>query len=79
MACCCVCVCAFEVYFKIVASIPILLVFPYRFSYSNALSQLPQWVQPHVKSYDKFGLVQRDLRSFFRNAEQEVRTFEFLH
>ena len=43
-----------------------------RFAYSNALNQLPHWVKPYTRTYDKFGLVQRDLTQFFRNAEREV-------
>ncbi len=44
----------------------------FRFCYQNSLSQLPLWVRPHVKTYDKFGLVQRDLNNFFRSAAKEV-------
>ena len=44
----------------------------FRFCYSNSLNQLPQWVQPHIRTYDKFGLVQRDLNLFFKNAAKEV-------
>ena len=43
-----------------------------RFSFSNALNQLPRWVRPYAKIYDKYGLVQRDLTQFFRNAEKKV-------
>jgi len=44
----------------------------HRFAYSNALNQLPHWVRPYTRTYDKFGLVQRDLTQFFRTAEKEV-------
>jgi regulator of telomere elongation helicase 1 len=42
-----------------------------RFAYRNTISQLPKWVRPFVQTYDKFGLIQRDLTQFFRNAEKQ--------
>ena len=44
----------------------------HRFAYSNTKNQLPQWLRPNVRTYDKFGLVQRDLIQFFKNAQTEV-------
>ncbi len=44
----------------------------HRFAYNSAISQLPRWVRPYARTYDKFGLVQRDLTQFFKNAEKEV-------
>ena len=44
----------------------------FRFAYNNTISQLPKWVRPFVQTYDKFGLIQRDLTQFFRNAEKQV-------
>ena len=43
-----------------------------RFASSSSIGQLPQWVRPHAKIYNKFGLVQRDLSQFFKTAEKEV-------
>ena len=43
-----------------------------RFGSSSTVKQLPQWVRPHVKTFSKFGVVQRDLNLFFKNAEKEV-------
>ena len=48
------------------------LVYVYRFAYSSSISQLPQWVRPYARVYDKFGLVQRDISQFFKTAEREV-------
>jgi hypothetical protein len=42
-----------------------------RFAYRGAIEQLPKWVRPYVKTYEKFGLVQRDLTQFFSNAEKQ--------
>ena len=43
-----------------------------RFAYRSNINQLPKWLRPYVQTYDKFGLVQRDLTQFFRNAEKQV-------
>lgn len=45
-----------------------------RFAYHNTINQLPKWVRPFVHTYDKFGLIQRDLTQFFRNAEKKVHS-----
>ena len=45
----------------------------YSFAYNSSIKQLPQWVRPYVQVYDKFGLVQRDLRVFFKEADKDVR------
>ncbi len=45
---------------------------PCRFAYSSSISQLPQWLRPHVQTYDRFGLVQRDVRAFFKEAQKDV-------
>ena len=44
-----------------------------RFTYPDALQQLPCWMKPYVKVYNEFGLVQRDLIHFFRSADKMVR------
>lgn len=45
---------------------------PARFSYADARAQLPSWVRPHVKVYDGFGHVIRDVAQFFRIAQKTV-------
>ncbi|XP_064395441.1 regulator of telomere elongation helicase 1-like isoform X2 [Halichondria panicea] len=42
-----------------------------RFAYNSSINQLPQWIRPYVQTYDKFGLVQRDIRAFFKEAEKD--------
>ncbi|XP_070444764.1 regulator of telomere elongation helicase 1 isoform X27 [Equus przewalskii] len=42
----------------------------HRFSYADARAQLPSWVRPHVKVYDGFGHVIRDVAQFFRIAQK---------
>uniref|UniRef100_A0A8C4N8L8 Regulator of telomere elongation helicase 1 n=1 Tax=Equus asinus asinus TaxID=83772 RepID=A0A8C4N8L8_EQUAS len=44
----------------------------HRFSYADARAQLPSWVRPHVKVYDGFGHVIRDVAQFFRIAQKTV-------
>uniref|UniRef100_A0A8C7YSI0 Regulator of telomere elongation helicase 1 n=1 Tax=Oryzias sinensis TaxID=183150 RepID=A0A8C7YSI0_9TELE len=39
-----------------------------RFKSSDARAQLPSWVKPHVRVYDGFGNVVRDVSQFFRVA-----------
>lgn len=46
-----------------------------RFTYPDALQQLPCWMRPYVKVYNEFGLVQRDLIHFFRTADKMVRVY----
>ncbi|KAB0404236.1 hypothetical protein E2I00_016804, partial [Balaenoptera physalus] len=45
---------------------------PCRFSSADARAQLPSWVRPHVKVYDSFGHVIRDVAQFFRVAQRTV-------
>ncbi|XP_070444742.1 regulator of telomere elongation helicase 1 isoform X6 [Equus przewalskii] len=44
----------------------------HRFSYADARAQLPSWVRPHVKVYDGFGHVIRDVAQFFRIAQKTM-------
>ncbi|XP_007575500.1 regulator of telomere elongation helicase 1 [Poecilia formosa] len=41
-----------------------------RFKSSDARAQLPSWVKPYVRLYDKFGNVVRDVSQFFRVAQK---------
>ncbi|XP_049608196.1 regulator of telomere elongation helicase 1 isoform X1 [Syngnathus scovelli] len=41
-----------------------------RFKSRDAQSQLPSWVRPYVRSYDKFGNIVRDVCQFFRVAQK---------
>lgn len=45
---------------------------PARFAYADARAQLPSWVRPHVKVYEHFGHVIRDVAQFFRVAQKTV-------
>ncbi|KAL9980948.1 hypothetical protein ACROYT_G009592 [Oculina patagonica] len=49
-----------------------ILLCDVRFTYPDALQQLPCWMRPYVKVYKEFGLVQRDLIQFFRTADKMV-------
>ncbi|XP_022350036.1 regulator of telomere elongation helicase 1 isoform X2 [Enhydra lutris kenyoni] len=42
----------------------------HRFTQPDARAQLPSWVRPHVKVYDSFGHVIRDVAQFFRAAQK---------
>uniref|UniRef100_A0A2K6M0J9 Regulator of telomere elongation helicase 1 n=1 Tax=Rhinopithecus bieti TaxID=61621 RepID=A0A2K6M0J9_RHIBE len=42
----------------------------HRFAFADARAQLPSWVRPHVRVYDNFGHVIRDVAQFFRVAER---------
>lgn len=42
----------------------------HRFTGTEAKSQLPSWLQPHVKVYDNFGHIIRDVSQFFRVAQK---------
>ncbi|XP_029075921.1 regulator of telomere elongation helicase 1 isoform X13 [Monodon monoceros] len=44
----------------------------HRFSSADARAQLPSWVRPHVKVYDSFGHVIRDVAQFFRIAQRTM-------
>lgn len=49
--------------------------FPLRFRNSDARAHLPSWVKPHVRIYDNFGNVVRDVSQFFRVAQKLVGWF----
>ncbi|GCB64645.1 hypothetical protein scyTo_0014798, partial [Scyliorhinus torazame] len=42
----------------------------HRFVGTEVRSQLPSWVRPHVKVYDNFGHIIRDVSQFFRIAQK---------
>ncbi|XP_045836161.1 regulator of telomere elongation helicase 1 isoform X3 [Meles meles] len=44
----------------------------HRFAQPDARAQLPAWVRPHVKVYDSFGHIIRDVAQFFRAAQKTV-------
>ncbi|XP_048078191.2 regulator of telomere elongation helicase 1 isoform X9 [Ursus arctos] len=44
----------------------------HRFAHADARAQLPSWVRPHVKVYDSFGHVIRDVAQFFRVAQKTM-------
>ncbi|XP_053430850.1 regulator of telomere elongation helicase 1 isoform X3 [Nycticebus coucang] len=44
----------------------------HRFAYADTRAQLPSWVRPHIKVYDNFGPVIRDVAQFFRVAQKTV-------
>ena len=43
-----------------------------RFSYADAIRQLPVWVRPYTKTYETFGLSLKDIMFFFKHAEKTV-------
>ena len=49
-----------------------ILLCDIRFTYPDALQQLPCWMRSYVKVYNEFGAVQRDLIHFFRTADKMV-------
>ncbi|KAJ7333753.1 Regulator of telomere elongation helicase 1 [Desmophyllum pertusum] len=49
-----------------------ILLCDIRFTYPDAIQQLPSWMKGYVKVYKEFGLVQRDLIQFFRTADKMV-------
>ena len=49
-----------------------ILLCDMRFTYPDAIHQLPAWLRPYVKIYNEFGSVQRDLIQFFRTADKMV-------
>ena len=55
-----------------------ILLCDVRFTYPDAIQQLPSWLRPYVKVYKEFGLVQRDLIQFFRTADKLVRSFSLV-
>lgn len=42
-----------------------ILLCDVRFTYPDAIQQLPHWMRPYVKVYNEFGALQRDLIHFF--------------
>ncbi|XP_058989972.1 regulator of telomere elongation helicase 1 isoform X3 [Mustela lutreola] len=44
----------------------------HRFTQPDARAQLPSWVRPHVKVYDSFGHIIRDVAQFFRAAQKTI-------
>ncbi|XP_032236204.1 regulator of telomere elongation helicase 1 isoform X1 [Nematostella vectensis] len=46
-----------------------ILLCDVRFTYPDALRELPSWVKPQVKIFKEFGHVQRELIQFFRKAD----------
>lgn len=52
-----------------------ILLCDVRFTYPDAVQQLPSWMKQYVKVYKDFGSVQRDLIHFFRTADKMVRLF----
>lgn len=49
-----------------------ILLCDVRFTYPDAIQQLPHWMRPYVKVYNEFGALQRDLIHFFRGADKLV-------
>nr|XP_021533441.1 regulator of telomere elongation helicase 1 isoform X3 [Neomonachus schauinslandi] len=45
----------------------------HRFTHADTRAQLPSWVRPHVKVYDSFGPVIRDVAQFFRVAQKTAQ------
>ena len=43
-----------------------------RFCQGDNRSQLPKWLQPHLKMYSQFGMAQRELNLFIKKAEEKV-------
>uniref|UniRef100_A0A667WJ51 Regulator of telomere elongation helicase 1 n=1 Tax=Myripristis murdjan TaxID=586833 RepID=A0A667WJ51_9TELE len=43
-----------------------------RFKNSGARDQLPSWLKPHLRQYDNFGYLVRDVTQFFRVAQKLV-------
>ncbi|XP_023375620.1 regulator of telomere elongation helicase 1 isoform X6 [Pteropus vampyrus] len=50
----------------------VVLLCDHRFACADARAQLPSWVRPHVKVYDHFGHVIRDVAQFFRVAQKTM-------
>ena len=46
-----------------------ILLCDVRFTYPDAIEQLPIWIKPHVKVYEEFGIAQRSLVLFFKTVE----------
>ncbi|XP_049633062.1 regulator of telomere elongation helicase 1 [Suncus etruscus] len=44
----------------------------HRFTYADIRAQLPSWVRPHVRVYESFGHVIRDVAHFFRVAQKTM-------
>ena len=46
-----------------------------RFENLNFKKQLSAWLRPYIKKFTNFGIVTKELREFFRNAENIVSLF----
>ncbi|XP_063152947.1 regulator of telomere elongation helicase 1 isoform X3 [Candoia aspera] len=46
----------------------------HRFMNTDSTAQLPSWVRPYIKVYEKFGHAVRDVSQFFRTAQQCMPT-----
>lgn len=46
-----------------------ILLCDVRFTYPDAIDQLPIWIKPYVKVYEEYGTVQRSLVLFFKTVE----------
>ena len=63
--------------FTLIPSMLIIILFKMviiRFSYSNNVSQLPQWLVPYSQTFSSFGGLLKDLSRFFKLAETKVHT-----
>ncbi|KAM8774836.1 regulator of telomere elongation helicase 1 [Rhynchonycteris naso] len=50
----------------------VIFLCDHRFAGADARAQLPSWVRPHVRVYDHFGHVIRDVAQFFRVAQKTM-------
>lgn len=46
-----------------------------RFENPNFKKQLSAWLRPYVKRFTNFGMITKELREFFRNAESTVTSY----
>lgn len=46
-----------------------ILLCDVRFTYPDAISRLPIWIKPHVRTYHDFGQAHRNIIMFFKNIE----------
>lgn len=52
--------------------LPFVCVCSCRFCQTDNRSQLPKWLQPHLRMYSQFGMAQRELNLFIKKAEEKV-------
>ncbi|XP_066240520.1 regulator of telomere elongation helicase 1 isoform X1 [Saccopteryx leptura] len=50
----------------------VIFLCDHRFAGADARAQLPSWVRPHVRVYEHFGHVIRDVAQFFRVAQKTM-------